>query len=195
MIEWFLTGYNAIGYCISAIFMGFMIVLLAETIFDSVKFEKFLFNVGGILVIHSLVLLGIFAFSSTIHKTGEWSTVYQKGDDKTITITLNNSGTITNDAIGNLYRNIDTYHQDGTISVDDKGSLGQYAIVVEPENIIANKKLNEQSKLVKIEYRKYESQHRELFGFKGHDEKPCNDGELRLTFDDGDDSVKKLFKH
>lgn len=175
------------------------IIIIAIAI-AGIKNEETSDRIGGfglLIFIQAFIVSIIFACAPTIHTTSDWVTVYETGEDRKVTLDLGNiwTGEITTDELGNRYKYLTKDYYQGTISMDENGSHGQYAIEVKPENIIENKKLNEHSKLVKVEYRRYESQHKELFGFVGKDEKPKNDGELRLTFDDGDADIKKIFKH
>lgn len=197
MIEWLLTGYNPIIYLMVSIVIAIIIIAIAIA---GIKNEETSNRIGGfglLIFIQAFIVSIIFACAPTVHTTSDWVTVYETGEDRKVTLNLSKiwTGEITTDELGNSYKYLTKENYQGTITIDDNGSKGQYAIEVKPENIIENKKLNEHSKLVKVEYRRYQSQHHELFGFSGKDEPAKYDGELRLTFDDGDSDIKKIFKH
>lgn len=197
MIEWLLTGYNPIIYIMVSIFIAIIIIAISITCIQNDKISGIIGGFGLCIFIQAFIVSVIFSCAPTVHTTSDWVTVYQTGDDRQVTLNLGNvwTGEITTDELGNRYKYLTKDNYQGTITMDDNGSKGQYVIEVKPENIIENKKLNEHSKLVKVEYRRYEFQHQELFGFSGENEPSKYDGELRLTFDDGDENVKKLFKH
>ena len=196
MIEWLLTGNNPIIYLMVSILIA-IIIAIVMTCVKNDKIADVIGSFGIFIFIQAFIISFIFVCAPIVHTTSDWVTVYQIGNDRKVTLNLDNiwTGEITTNEIGPSYKHIENNNLHGTISIDENGSHGQYSIDVKPENIIENKKLNEHSKLVKVEYRRYESQHKELFGFVGKDEKPKNDGELRLTFDDGDADIKKIFKH
>lgn len=197
MIEWLLTGYNPIIYLMVSILIAIIIIAIVMTCVKNDKIADVIGSFGIFIFIQAFILSFIFACAPIVHTTSDWVTVYQTGNDRKVTLNLDNiwTGEITTNEIGPSYKHIENNNLHGTISIDENGSHGQYSIDVKQENIVENKKLNEHSKLVKVEYRRYESQHKELFGFAGQEEKPKNDGELRLTFDDGDADIKKIFKH
>jgi hypothetical protein len=196
MIEWLLTGNNPIIYLMVSILIA-IIIAIVMTCVKNDKIADVIGSFGIFIFIQAFIISFIFVCAPIVHTTSDWVTVYQIGNDRKVTLNLDNiwTGEITTNEIGPSYKHIENNNLHGTISIDENGSHGQYSIDVKQENIVENKKLNEHSKLVKVEYRRYESQHNELFGFAGKDEKPKNDGELRLTFDDGDADIKKIFKH
>lgn len=199
MIEWLLSGNNSIGYMGLSI-VAFVVMLIFVGIFSNHEKIQDVIGFFGIFILIQGFIVPIICFTAPVkNETSDWSTVYTDGDNKKFTIDLGFGsyfGTITNKELGETYTVIAKHHH-GTITIDDNNAHGKYSIEINPENIIENKKLNKQSKIVKIEYRRYKSQYREWFGFKSDtiDKKFKYDGELRLTFDDGDPDIKKLFKH
>lgn len=176
-----------------SILISIATIAIAATCIKNDKIADVIGYIEFFILIQAFVVPLIMGSAPVVQKTNDWVTIYQTGDDRRITLQPW-IGDMSTAEVGKSYKYIERYHR-GKITIEDNGSHGQYLIEVKPENIIENKKLNENSKLIKVEYRRYESQHRELFGFSGKDAPIDYDGELRLTFDDGDADIKKIFKH
>ena len=195
MIEWILTGFNAAGWIILALIIGEFLVLISDLI--TIPILKYM----GIIALITIPFIFPFLFASTSLNGSEWTTIYTKGDHLSINIELTqwHSKYVleSNTEIGSTFTDMDSLLNNtlsGTITATDSKGQVTYDVLLQKDNVIKNKKLNNHSQIVKVEYRKITSRQNHFGSYSGNPYPVDHDGELRITFDDGDNEVKQLFE-
>lgn len=195
MIEWILTGFNAAGWIIIALIVGSFLIVISDMIV--IPILKYI----GIAVLVTIPFIFPFLFSSTSLNGSEWTTIYTKGDNISVNIELTHWHSKyvmkSNTELGSTYdemSNILDMTLSGTITATDSKGQVTYDVLLQKDNVIKNKKLNNHSQIVKVEYRKINSRQNHFGSYSGNPYPFDHDGELRITFDDGDNEVKQLFE-
>ena len=196
-LEWLLTGSHPMHF-VYAIFVLICINMFIEYLrgHDDVSEMHLLLCVASIILI--ILMMAIDGFKTPMYETEQpWKTIYANNIDADVSLSLKNCKSCWPGSV-DLGKGIgDTYQlrksKYGTLKLTKGDSFEAREISFNSKNI--NGTLNEQSKITKIEYRPITRMHYTLFGFKGYDEQPDVDGEIRITVseDDHKAELKQLF--
>lgn len=202
MIKWFLTNNNAwiTLLCLSPItFVSLEMYLKHFNKFNKNKIKVIIYYVFSFtpLIVITLISINI----KTIYiSNDDWTTIYQNNIDADIILNINNDKLKTSKIKAG--ENIDDYktyisnEHDGTVTAQKNKNQWSQSIVLTPNNII---KKERGTKLIKVEYRKLQSQQKKLLNYIGNIEQVKYDGEIRITIGDDQnqndiEELKKLFK-
>lgn len=146
----------------------------------------------------------------TYISNSDWKVIYKKNDEINIEILFDgdffdNSFSVNSDEnFKENYKHL-TINKDKPINNKKKGTLiarknntdEKKKILLNKENIITNNPLNEESRIIKIEYLPITGKRKEAFGYYGKELKTPIEGEIRLTIENNNkekEELKNLFK-
>lgn len=196
-LEWLLTGSHPMHF-VYAIFVLICINMFIEYLrgHDDVSEMQLLLFVASLILI--VLMMAIDGFKTPMYETEQpWKTIYANNIDADVSLSLKNCKSCwpesvdLNKGIGYTYPLRKSKY--GTLKLTKGDSFEAREISFNSKNI--NGTLNEQSKIIKIEYRPITRMRYTLFGFEGYDEQPNVDGEIRITVseDDHKAELKQLF--
>ena len=215
MIELILSNENKdnfIGVISLAIFTGLLLWVFWIKINENKHklMSKTIGSLALLLPISIILAVGIININTkeTYISNSDWKVVYKKDDEINIEILFdgdffyNNFKVNTNENLKENYKGF-TINYDK--SINKKGMLiarknntdEKKKIILNKENIITDNPLNEESRIIKIEYRSITSKRKEVFGYYGKELKTPIEGEIRLTIENNNkekEELKNLFK-
>lgn len=215
MIELILSNENKdnfIGVISLAIFTGLLLWAFWIKINENKHklMSKTIGSLALLLPISIILAVGIININTkeTYISNSDWKVVYKKDDEINIEILFdgdffyNNFKVNTNENLKENYKGF-TINYDK--SINKKGMLiarknntdEKKKIILNKENIITDNPLNEESRIIKIEYRSITSKRKEAFGYYGKELKTPIEGEIRLTIENNNkekEELKNLFK-
>ena len=215
MIELILSNENKdnfIGVISLAIFTGLLLWVFWIKINENKHklMSKTIGSLALLLPISIILAVGIININTkeTYISNSDWKVVYKKDDEINIESLFdgdffyNNFKVNTNENLKENYKGF-TINYDK--SINKKGMLiarknntdEKKKIILNKENIITDNPLNEESRIIKIEYRSITSKRKEVFGYYGKELKTPIEGEIRLTIENNNkekEELKNLFK-
>lgn len=218
MIEWILSHEDTFSLVIFlTFFTGFLLTVLWLKINEN-KHEVMSQVVGSLALIapiFTLLFVSIIAINTkeTYISNSDWKTIYKNGDEINLEIlfeeyffnkSINNINVNTEENFKRNYKGFITKnnkifngYKKGTLIARKNNTDEKKEIVLNKENIITDSPLNEESKIIKIEYRPVTGKQKEAFGYYGNELKTSVEGEIRLTIENNNkekEELKNLFK-
>ena len=217
MLEWFLSYEdkdNFIAAISLAIFTGLLLWAFWIKINENKHkvMSKTIGSLALILPISIILITGIININTkeTYISNSDWKVVYKKDDEINIEILFDgdffdNSFSVNSDEnFKENYKHL-TINKDKLINNKKKGTLiarknntdEKKKILLNKENIITDNPLNEESRIIKIEYLPITGKRKEAFGYYGKELKSSVEGEIRLTIENNNkekEELKNLFK-
>ena len=216
MLEWFLSYEdkdNFIAAVSLAIFTGLLLWAFWIKINEDKHkvISKIIGSLALILPISIILITGIININTkeTYISNSDWKVVYKKDDEINIEILFdgdffyNNFKVNTDENFKENYKGF-TFKYDkslnkkGTLIARKNNTDEKKKIILNKENIITDNPLNEESKIVKIEYLPITGKRKEAFGYYGKELKTPIEGEIRLTIENNNkekEELKNLFKN
>lgn len=218
MVEWILSiEDNFISAISLAFFTGFLLSILWLKI-DENKHKVMSRIIGSLaLILPIFILLSVSIIDMKTKETyisnSDWKTIYKTNDEINIEILF--EGDLFNKSINNINVNTEENFKEnyksfiskngkvfknykkGTLIARKNNTNEKKEIILNEENIITNSPLNEESKIIKIEYRPVTGKQKEAFGYYGNELKTPIEGEIRLTIENNNkdkEELKNLFK-
>lgn len=215
MLEWFLSYEdkdNFIAAISLAIFTG--LLLLAFWIKINKDKHKVISKIIGslalILPISVVLAVAIIKINTkeTYISNSDWKVVYKKDDEINIEILFdgdffyNNFNVNTDENLKENYKGFTikydkSLNKKGTLIARKNNTDEKKKIILNKENIITDNPLNEESRIIKIEYLPIIGKRKEAFGYYGKELKSSVEGEIRLTIENNNkekEELKNLFK-
>ena len=215
MLEWFLSYEdkdNFIAAISLAIFTG--LLLLAFWIKINKDKHKVISKIIGslalILPISVVLAVAIIKINTkeTYISNSDWKVVYKKDDEINIEILFdgdffyNNFNVNTDENLKENYKGFTikydkSLNKKGTLIARKNNTDEKKKILLNKENIITDNPLNEESRIIKIEYLPITGKRKEAFGYYGKELKSSVEGEIRLTIENNNkekEELKNLFK-
>lgn len=215
MLEWILSyeDKNNFIFAISlALFIG--LLLLAVWIKINENKHKVMSGIIGsltlILPISIILITGIININTkeTYISNSDWKVVYEKDDEINIEILFdgdffyNNFKVNTNENLKENYKGFTikydkSINKKGILIASKNNTDEKKKIILNKENIITDNPLNEESRIIKIEYLPITGKRKEAFGYYGKELKTPFEGEIRLTIENNNkdkEELKNLFK-
>lgn len=216
MLEWFLSYEdkdNFIAAISLAIFTG--LLLLAFWIKINKDKHKVISKIIGslalILPISVVLAVAIIKINTkeTYISNSDWKVVYKKDDEINIEILFdgdffyNNFNVNTDENLKENYKGFTikydkSLNKKGTLIARKNNTDEKKKIILNKENIITDNPLNEESRIIKIEYLPITGKRKEAFGYYGKELKSSVEGEIRLTIENNNkekEELKNLFKN
>lgn len=215
MLEWFLSYKdkdNFIAAISLAIFTG--LLLLAFWIKINENKHKVMSTIIGsltlILPISIMLVVSIINVNTkeTYISNSDWKVVYKNDDEINIEILFdgdffyNNFKVNTNENLKENYKGFTikydkSINKKGILIASKNNTDEKKKIILNKENIITDNPLNEESRIIKIEYLPITGKRKEAFGYYGKELKSSVEGEIRLTIENNNkekEELKNLFK-
>lgn len=218
MIEWILSHEDTFSLAIFlTFFTGFLLTVLWLKINEN-KHKVMSSIIGSLALIapiFTLLFVSIIAINTkeTYISNSDWKTIYKNGDEINLEIlfeeyffnkSINNINVNTEENFKKNYKGFITKnnkifngYKKGTLIARKNNTDEKKEIVLNKENIITDSPLNEESKIIKIEYRPVTGKQKEVFGYYGNELKTSVEGEIRLTIENNNkdkEELKNLFK-
>ena len=215
MLEWFLS-YEAKDNFIAAISLAIFTGLLLLAFWIKINkdkhkvISKIIGSLALILPISVVLAVAIIKINTkeTYISNSDWKVVYKKDDEINIEILFdrdffyNNFNVNTDKNFKENYKGF-TFKYDkslkkkGTLIARKNNTDEKKKNILNKENIITDNPLNEESRIIKIEYRSITSKRKEAFGYYGKELETPIEGEIRLTIENNNkekEELKNLFK-
>ena len=215
MLEWFLSYEdkdNFIAAISLAIFTGLLFLAFWIRINEDKHkvINKIIGSLALILPIFIVLSVAIIKINTkeTYISNSDWKVVYKKDDEINIEILFdgdffyNNFKVNTDENFKENYKGF-TFKYDkslnkkGTLIARKNNTDEKKKIILNKENIITDNPLNEESRIIKIEYLPITGKRKEAFGYYGKELKTPFEGEIRLTIENNNkekEELKNLFK-
>ena len=215
MLEWFLSYENKNNFIevISlAIFTGLLLWAFWIKINENKHkvMSKTIGSLALILPISIIFITGIININTkeTYLSNSDWKVVYKKDDEINIEILFdgdffyNNFKVNTNENLKENYKGFTikydkSINKKGILIASKNNTDEKKKIILNKENIITDNPLNEESRIIKIEYLPITGKRKEAFGYYGKELKSSVEGEIRLTIENNNkekEELKNLFK-
>ena len=215
MLEWFLSYENKDNFIAAislAIFTG--LLLLAFWIKINEDKHKVITKIIGslALILPIFIVLSVAIIKINTKETyisnSDWKVVYKKDDEINIEILFdgdffyNNFNVNTDENLKENYKGFTikydkSLNKKGTLIARKNNTDEKKKILLNKENIITDNPLNEESRIIKIEYLPITGKRKEAFGYYGKELKSPVEGEIRLTIENNNkekEELKNLFK-
>lgn len=215
MLEWFLSYEDKDNFITAislAIFTG--LLLLAFWIKINEDKHKVISKIIGslTLILPIFIVLSVAIIKINTKETyisnSDWKVVYKKGDEINIEILFegdffyNNFNVNTDENLKENYKGFTikydkSLNKKGTLIARKNNTDEKKKILLNKENIITDNPLNEESRIIKIEYLPITGKRKEAFGYYGKELKSSVEGEIRLTIENNNkekEELKNLFK-
>lgn len=215
MLEWFLSYENKdnfIAVISLAIFTGLLLWSFWIKINENKHkvMSKTIGSLALILPISIILITGIININTkeTYISNSDWKVIYKKDDEINIEILFdgdffyNNFKVNTNENLKENYKGFTikydkSLNKKGTLIARKNNTDEKKKILLNKENIITDNPLNEESRIIKIEYLPITGKRKEAFGYYGKELKSSVEGEIRLTIENNNkekEELKNLFK-
>ena len=215
MLEWFLSYEdkdNFIATISLAIFTGLLLLAFCIKINEDKHkvISKIIGSLALILPIFIVLSVAIIKINTkeTYISNSDWKVVYKKGDEINIEILFdgdffyNNFNVNTDENLKENYKGFTikydkSLNKKGTLIARKNNTDEKKKILLNKENIITDNPLNEESRIIKIEYLSITGKRKEAFGYYGKELKSSVEGEIRLTIENNNkekEELKNLFK-
>lgn len=215
MLEWFLSYEdkdNFIAAISLAIFTGLLLWAFWIKINENKHkvMSKTIGSLALILPISIIFITGIININTkeTYLSNSDWKVVYKKDDEINIEILFdgdffyNNFKVNTNENLKENYKGFTikydkSINKKGILIASKNNTDEKKKIILNKENIITDNPLNEESRIIKIEYLPITGKRKEAFGYYGKELKSSVEGEIRLTIENNNkekEELKNLFK-
>lgn len=215
MLEWFLSYEdkdNFIATISLAIFTGLLLLAFWIKINEDKHkvISKIIGSLALILPIFIVLSVAIIKINTkeTYISNSDWKVVYKKGDEINIEILFdgdffyNNFNVNTDENLKENYKGFTikydkSLNKKGTLIARKNNTDEKKKILLNKENIITDNPLNEESRIIKIEYLSITGKRKEAFGYYGKELKSSVEGEIRLTIENNNkekEELKNLFK-
>ena len=215
MLEWFLSYENKnnfIAVISLAIFTGLLLWAFWIKINENKHkvMSKTIGSLALILPISIIFITGIININTkeTYLSNSDWKVVYKKDDEINIEILFdgdffyNNFKVNTNENLKENYKGFTikydkSINKKGILIASKNNTDEKKKIILNKENIITDNPLNEESRIIKIEYLPITGKRKEAFGYYGKELKSSVEGEIRLTIENNNkekEELKNLFK-
>lgn len=215
MLEWFLSYEdkdNFIAAVSLAIFTGLLLWAFWIKINEDKHkvISKIIGSLALILPISIILITGIININTkeTYISNSDWKVVYKKDDEINIEILFdgdffyNNFNVNTDENLKENYKGFTikydkSLNKKGTLIARKNNTDEKKKILLNKENIITDNPLNEESRIIKIEYLPITVKRKEAFGYYGKELKSSVEGEIRLTIENNNkekEELKNLFK-
>ncbi len=215
MLEWFLSYEdkdNFIAAVSLAIFTGLLLWAFWIKINEDKHkvISKIIGSLALILPISIILITGIININTkeTYISNSDWKVVYKKDDEINIEILFdgdffyNNFNVNTDENLKENYKGFTikydkSLNKKGTLIARKNNTDEKKKILLNKENIITDNPLNEESRIIKIEYLPITGKRKEAFGYYGKELKSSVEGEIRLTIENNNkekEELKNLFK-
>ena len=215
MLEWFLSYEdkdNFIAAISLAIFTGLLLLAFWIRINEDKHkvINKIIGSLALILPIFIVLSVAIIKINTkeTYISNSDWKVVYKKDDEINIEILFegdffyNNFNVNTDENLKENYKGFTikydkSLNKKGTLIARKNNTDEKKKIILNKENIITDNPLNEESRIIKIEYLPITGKRKEAFGYYGKELKSSVEGEIRLTIENNNkekEELKNLFK-
>lgn len=215
MLEWFLSYENKdnfIAVISLAIFTGLLLWSFWIKINENKHkvMSKTIGSLALILPISIILITGIININTkeTYISNSDWKVIYKKDDEINIEILFdgdffyNNFKVNTNENLKENYKGFTikydkSINKKGILIASKNNTDEKKKIILNKENIITDNPLNEESRIIKIEYLPITGKRKEAFGYYGKELKTPFEGEIRLTIENNNkekEELKNLFK-
>lgn len=215
MLEWFLSYEdkdNFIAAVSLAIFTGLLLLAFWIRINEDKHkvINKIIGSLALILPIFIVLSVAIIKINTkeTYISNSDWKVVYKKDDEINIEILFegdffyNNFNVNTDENLKENYKGFTikydkSLNKKGTLIARKNNTDEKKKILLNKENIITDNPLNEESRIIKIEYLPITGKRKEAFGYYGKELKSSVEGEIRLTIENNNkekEELKNLFK-
>lgn len=215
MLEWFLSYEdkdNFIAAISLAIFTGLLLLAFWIKINEDKHkvISKIIGSLALILPIFIVLSVAIIKINTkeTYISNSDWKVVYKKDDEINIEILFdgdffyNNFNVNTDENLKENYKGFTikydkSLNKKGTLIARKNNTDEKKKILLNKENIITDNPLNEESRIIKIEYLPITGKRKEAFGYYGKELKSPVEGEIRLTIENNNkekEELKNLFK-
>lgn len=215
MLEWFLSYEdkdNFIAAISLAIFTGLLLLAFWIKINEDKHkvISKIIGSLALILPIFIVLSVAIIKINTkeTYISNSDWKVVYKKDDEINIEILFdgdffyNNFNVNTDENLKENYKGFTikydkSLNKKGTLIARKNNTDEKKKIILNKENIITDNPLNEESRIIKIEYLPITGKRKEAFGYYGKELKSSVEGEIRLTIENNNkekEELKNLFK-
>lgn len=215
MLEWFLSYEdkdNFIAAISLAIFTGLLLLAFWIRINEDKHkvINKIIGSLALILPIFIVLSVAIIKINTkeTYISNSDWKVVYKKDDEINIEILFegdffyNNFNVNTDENLKENYKGFTikydkSLNKKGTLIARKNNTDEKKKILLNKENIITDNPLNEESRIIKIEYLPITGKRKEAFGYYGKELKSSVEGEIRLTIENNNkekEELKNLFK-
>lgn len=215
MLEWFLSYEdkdNFIAAISLAIFTGLLLLAFWIKINEDKHkvISKIIGSLALILPIFIVLSVAIIKINTkeTYISNSDWKVVYKKDDEINIEILFdgdffyNNFNVNTDENLKENYKGFTikydkSLNKKGTLIARKNNTDEKKKILLNKENIITDNPLNEESRIIKIEYLPITGKRKEAFGYYGKELKSPIEGEIRLTIENNNkekEELKNLFK-
>lgn len=215
MLEWFLSYENKnnfIAVISLTIFTGLLLWAFWIKINENKHkvMSKTIGSLALILPISIIFITGIININTkeTYISNSDWKVVYKKDDEINIEILFdgdffyNNFKVNTNENLKENYKGFTikydkSINKKGILIASKNNTDEKKKIILNKENIITDNPLNEESRIIKIEYLPITGKRKEAFGYYGKELKSSVEGEIRLTIENNNkekEELKNLFK-
>lgn len=215
MLEWFLS-YEGKDNFIAAISLAIFIGLLLWAFWIKINenkhkvISKIIGSLALILPIFIILSVSIVNINTkeTYISNSDWKVIYKKDDEINIEILFdgdffyNNFKVNTNENLKENYKGFTikydkSINKKGILIASKNNTDEKKKIILNKENIITDNPLNEESRIIKIEYLPITGKRKEAFGYYGKELKTPVEGEIRLTIENNNkekEDLKNLFK-
>lgn len=215
MLEWFLSYEDKDNFITAislAIFTGLLLLAFWIKINEDKHkvISKIIGSLALILPIFIVLSVAIIKINTkeTYISNSDWKVVYKKGDEINIEILFegdffyNNFNVNTDENLKENYKGFTikydkSLNKKGTLIARKNNTDEKKKILLNKENIITDNPLNEESRIIKIEYLPITGKRKEAFGYYGKELKSSVEGEIRLTIENNNkekEELKNLFK-
>ena len=215
MLEWFLSYEDKDNFIFAislAIFIGLLLLAFWIKINEDKHkvISKIIGSLALILPIFIVLSVAIIKINTkeTYISNSDWKVVYKKGDEINIEILFdgdffyNNFNVNTDENLKENYKGFTikydkSLNKKGTLIARKNNTDEKKKIILNKENIITDNPLNEESRIIKIEYLPITGKRKEAFGYYGKELKSSVEGEIRLTIENNNkekEELKNLFK-
>ena len=215
MLEWFLSYENKDNFIAAislAIFTGLLLLAFWIKINEDKHkvISKIIGSLALILPIFIVLSVAIIKINTkeTYISNSDWKVVYKKDDEINIEILFdgdffyNNFNVNTDENLKENYKGFTikydkSLNKKGTLIARKNNTDEKKKILLNKENIITDNPLNEESRIIKIEYLPITGKRKEAFGYYGKELKSPVEGEIRLTIENNNkekEELKNLFK-
>lgn len=215
MLEWFLSYEDKDNFIFAislAIFIGLLLLAFWIKINEDKHkvISKIIGSLALILPIFIVLSVAIIKINTkeTYISNSDWKVVYKKADEINIEILFdgdffyNNFNVNTDENLKENYKGFTikydkSLNKKGTLIARKNNTDEKKKIILNKENIITDNPLNEESRIIKIEYLPITGKRKEAFGYYGKELKSSVEGEIRLTIENNNkekEELKNLFK-